>query len=108
MTEPIRFHVSNRTLLAVLVSLFTWELSLFAFAIRWLGLGQLPTEAWVILLVAFTAGSIAGAVWAWNEARRIPGPPSGIVLTPAQNVIVVMFVLAFSLPLSGFCMIYFG
>lgn len=74
--KPGQFQVSNRTLMAVLVSLFTWELEVFVVLIRWLGLGSPPTTAWLILLAVFTVASVpvprrdadAGDGWWWGRS----------------------------------------
>jgi hypothetical protein len=98
--KPHQFTVPTRTLIAVMVTTFAWQLEAFVIVLRVLRDRPLPLVPHLALLTMAVALNVACVRWAKAEVRSAPRNLRNLVLKPGQPVIVVAMVIGFGATLG--------
>jgi|EndMetStandDraft_3_1072993.scaffolds.fasta_scaffold583039_1 hypothetical protein len=99
------FTVSTRTLIAILLTTFAWQLEVLVVVVHLFKERPLQTVPHFVLLALAVALTGACFVWAKEEARNCPPKLSRLVLKHGQPMIVILGVVSFGAVLGVITML---
>jgi hypothetical protein len=99
-SKPHQFTVPTRTLIAVMVTTFAWQLEAFVILLHILRKRPLPLVPHIVLLVMTIALNVACVRWAKTEVKSAPRNLRALVLKPGQSLVVVAMVVGFGATLG--------